>query len=99
MTKDSNPQFDELLLSKSRLGILCALLSGDRLEFTYLRNALELSDGNLSVQLTKLEQAGYIKTEKMFIDKKPKTFCRITAKGRASVQNLLCQLGDLVRVR
>ncbi|MHC4531512.1 MAG: transcriptional regulator, partial [Planctomycetota bacterium] len=78
MPKPEKPKFDDLILSKTRLGIISALIGGDKLEFTYLRNALNLSDGNLSVQIRKLEEAGYIKVEKVFIDRKPKTFCKIT---------------------
>lgn len=92
------PEFDELILSKTRLGIISALLGGDELEFTYLRNALKLTDGNLSVQIRKLEEAGYIKVKKTFVDRKPKTFCRITAKGRKAVRNLIDRLQNIVNL-
>ncbi len=95
MSKPNQPRFDELILSKTRLGILSALIGGDKLEFTYLRNALELSDGNLSVQIRKLEEAGYIKVEKIFVERKPKTFCKITSKGRKAIKNLICKLETL----
>ncbi len=95
MTKANQPNFDELILSKTRLGIISALIGGDKLEFTYLRNALELSDGNLSVQIRKLEEAGYIKVEKVFIERKPKTFCNITGKGRKAIRNLIRKLENL----
>ena len=96
MPKPERPKFDELILSKTRLGIISALLGGDKLEFTYLRNVLKLSDGNLSVQVRKLEKSGYIKVEKIFINRKPKTFCRITARGRKAVVRLVKHLEDLV---
>ena len=97
MNKLDQPEFDELMLSKTRLGIISALVSGDKLEFIYLRNALNLSDGNLSVQISKLEEAGYIKVEKIFVDRKPKTFCKITAKGRDALVCLLKHLEKMVR--
>ena len=97
MSKPEKPEFDELILSKTRLGILSALVSGDKLEFTYLRNALKLSDGNLSVQISKLEEAGYIKVEKIFVDRKPRTFCKITAKGIDALVCLLKHLEKMVR--
>ena len=75
---------------------MSALMGGDKLEFTYLRDVLELSDGNLSVQIRKLQDAGYIKVEKVFVDRKPKTFCRITAKGQRAVKNLITKLEKLV---
>ena len=98
MRKAEKLKFDELILSKTRLGIISALIGGDKLEFTYLRNALKLSDGNLSVQIRKLEEAGYIKVEKVFIDRKPKTFCKITGKGQKAIRNLIRKLEDLVNL-
>ena len=96
MPKSEKPKFDEIILSKTRLGIISALIGGDKLDFTYLRNALNLSDGNLSVQIRKLEEAGYIKVEKIFIGRKPKTFCKITNKGQKAVKNLISKLENLV---
>ena len=96
MPKSNKPNFDELILSKTRLGIISALINGDKLEFTYLRNSLNLSDGNLSVQIRKLEEAGYIKVEKVFVDRKPKTFCKITGKGQKAVLALIRKLENMV---
>ena len=96
MTKSEKPKFDELILSKTRLGIISAPIGGDKLDFTYLRNTLNLSDGNLSVQIRKLEEAGYIKVEKVFVDRKPKTFCKITRKGQKAVLNLISKLEGIV---
>ena len=95
MPKPEKPKFDDLILSKTRLGIISALIGGDKLEFTYLRNTLNLSDGNLSVQIRKLEKAGYIKVEKVFIDRKPKTFCKITGKGRKAIRALIIKLNSM----
>ena len=95
MPKPERPIFDELILSKTRLGIISSLLGGDKLEFTYLRNTLNLSDGNLSVQIRKLEEAGYIKVEKVYVDRKPKTFCKITSKGRKTIRDLIRKLENL----
>jgi len=97
MPKPDKPKFDELLLSKTRLGIISALVGGDKLDFTYLRKTLSLSDGNLSVQIRKLEDADFIKVEKAFVDRKPKTFCKITDKGRTAVLNLISTLENLVK--
>jgi len=98
MSKSEKPKFDELILSKTRLGIIAALMGGDKLDFTYLRNALNLSDGNLSIQIRKLEEAGYIKVEKIFVDRKPKTFCKITRKGQKAVKNLIGKLEALINL-
>ena len=96
MSKLNPAEFDELILSRTRLGIISALIGGDELEFTYLRNALELSNGNLSVQIRKLEESGYIKVKKVFVQRKPRTFCRITTRGRKAVVRLVKYLEDLV---
>lgn len=98
MSKVNPAEFDELILSRARLGIISALIGGDELEFTYLRNALELSDGNLSVQIRKLEESGYIKVKKVFVERKPRTFCRITTRGRKAVVRLVKHLEDLVEI-
>ena len=78
---------------------MSALIAGDELEFTYLRSALDMSDGNLSVQIRKLEDAGYVKIKKVFIERKPKTFCKITAKGRRALLSLLKQLEGLISLQ
>ena len=70
----------------------------NKLGQAYLRDVLKLSDGNLSVQIRKLEEAGYIKVEKVFIDRKPKTFCKITSKGQKAVRKLIRKLEDLVNL-
>ncbi|MHC4458446.1 MAG: transcriptional regulator [Planctomycetota bacterium] len=62
----------------------------------WLFSGLELSDGNLSAQIRKLEESGYIKVKKVFVERKPKTFCRITNKGRKAVVRLVKHLEDLV---
>lgn len=98
MSKSDRPKFDELILSKTRLGIIAALMGGDKLDFTYLRDALKLSDGNLSIQIRKLEEAGYIKVEKVFVDRKPKTFCRITAKGQKAIKKLIGKLESIIKL-
>lgn len=79
------PQLDELIHQPVRLQIMSSLVAleqGEQIDFTYLRNLLKLTDGNLGAHLAKLETAGYIKIEKTFIDRKPRTFINITGKGR-----------------
>ena len=98
MSKAERLKFDEIILSKTRLGIMSALISGDKLDFTYLRTALNLSDGNLSIQIRKLEEAGYIKVEKKFVGRKPKTFCKITRKGQKAIKNLIGKLEALINL-
>ena len=75
--KDLNP----LLHSQLRLAIISLLMGVEQAEFTYIKEKTEATAGNLSVQLDKLEKAGYIALKKSFRGKRPLTTCRITKKG------------------
>lgn len=77
MLKDLDP----LLHSQLRLGVMSLLISVDSAEFTYLKEKTNSTAGNLSVQLDKLSEAGYISVEKSFKGKKPLTTCKITKVG------------------
>ncbi|WP_289028956.1 transcriptional regulator [uncultured Algoriphagus sp.] len=77
---------DPLLHSQLRLAIMSLLLSVDEAEFTFLKEKTESTAGNLSVQLDKLEKAGYIEIEKSFRGKRPLTSCKITKEGIAAFE-------------
>jgi DNA-binding MarR family transcriptional regulator len=77
MFKELNP----LLHSELRLGVMSILMSVEDADFTYIRKETGATAGNLSVQLEKLSQAGYITVEKRFQGKIPRTTCRITNEG------------------
>lgn len=77
MFKDLNP----LLHSQLRLAIMSILISVKESEFTFLKEQTKSTAGNLSVQLQKLKDAGYISIEKSFKDNYPLTNCRITQQG------------------
>jgi DNA-binding MarR family transcriptional regulator len=72
---------DPLLHSQLRLAVMSLLIGLEEAEFTFLKEKTESTAGNLSVQLDKLEKAGYIKIEKSFRDKRPLTTCSITSTG------------------
>jgi len=74
-------ELDPLLHSQLRLGIMSILMSAESAEFTFLKEKTNSTAGNLSVQLDKLSEAGYINIEKSFKGKKPLTTCKITRKG------------------
>lgn len=74
-------ELDPLLHSQLRLAVMSLLISTEAAEFTYLKEKTDSTSGNLSVQLEKLSEAGYISIEKSFRGKKPLTTCRITRKG------------------
>lgn len=74
-------ELDELLLNKIRLGIMALLISVREAEFNWLKNELECTAGNLSVQIQKLKDAGYIEVNKSYKNNYPCTTCKITKKG------------------
>lgn len=78
-------ELDPLLHSQLRLAVMSILLSAEEADFVYLREKTEATGGNLSVQLDKLNTAGYLTIEKSFIGKKPHTTCQITDKGRKAM--------------
>jgi DNA-binding MarR family transcriptional regulator len=74
-------ELDPLLHSQLRLSVMSLLMSVDSAEFTYLKEKTQSTAGNLSVQIEKLAEAGYITVEKSFRGKKPLTTCKISRKG------------------
>lgn len=89
--------FDPLLLSQARLGILSVLLSRPAASFSDLKALLGLTQGNLGVHLKKLEDGGYVSVKKEFVKRKPKTTCRVTARGRKAFLRHLTQLEEIAR--
>jgi DNA-binding MarR family transcriptional regulator len=74
-------ELDPLLHSQLRLGIMSVLVSVESAEFNHLLEKTGASKGNLSVQINKLADAGYLKVKKSFRNNYPLTTCRITPKG------------------
>lgn len=74
-------KLDPLLHSELRLAVMSVLVNLEDADFVYLREATGATAGNLSVQLDKLSEAGYITIEKGFKGKKPQTLCRISPTG------------------
>jgi DNA-binding MarR family transcriptional regulator len=73
-----------------------ALLYGaDEADFLYLLNESGLSKGNLSSHLQKLEKGGYVKIDKMFVGKTPRTVCRLTAAGRKAFRRYRAHLKEI----
>ncbi len=92
MLKDLDP----LLHSQLRLGVMSLLMSVERAEFTYLKEKTNSTAGNLSVQLDKLSEAGYIAIEKSFKGKKPLTTCKVTKKGIAAFEEYVNTLKQYI---
>jgi DNA-binding MarR family transcriptional regulator len=74
-------ELDPLLHSQLRLAVMSILLSVDEADFVYLKEQTGATAGNLSVQIDKLKEAGYIGVNKSFRGKMPCTVCSITKKG------------------
>jgi DNA-binding MarR family transcriptional regulator len=87
---------DETVHQRHRLGILTITAEAQRAEFGYLREALGLTPGNLSKHLTVLEQASLVEVEKGYAGRRPRTWVRITARGRAALAAELATLTELV---
>ena len=73
---------DPLLHSQLRLAVMSLLMNLDEADFVYIKLQTQATAGNLSVQLEKLAEAGYVTIEKGFAGKKPRTTCRVTEKGK-----------------
>ena len=80
-------EVDRLVHEPARLMILMVLYTVEVADFTFLTNATELTDGNLSSHIGKLEAAGYVEVEKGYAGKRPRTLLRLTPLGRQAVDN------------
>jgi DNA-binding transcriptional ArsR family regulator len=89
-------ELDPLLHERGRLAIVSVLAAADSLTFTELRDALEMSDGNLSVHLQKLEEKGYVAIVKQFVGRRPQTSARLTRAGRQAFTRYLDHLQAIV---
>jgi DNA-binding MarR family transcriptional regulator len=93
MFKDLDP----LLHSQLRLAVMSLLLSLESAEFTFLKEKTNSTAGNLSVQLDKLSEAGYIAVEKTFKGKRPLTTCKITKKGIKAFEDYVNALKNYIK--
>ena len=89
-------RLDPTIHQPARLGILTVASEAKRIDFVSLRDVLELTDGNLSRHLATLEQAGYIRVEKAFEHRKPRTWISITRAGRRALAAEIAALRDIV---
>jgi len=90
-------ELDKIIHSRVRLGIMAALTSGDEVDFKFLKEKLGLSDGNLSANMTKLEETGFIKVRKFFVEKKPKTVYKITDTGRKAFKRYVENIEKIIK--
>ena len=90
-------ELDPVLHERGRLAIVSVLAAAHRLTFTELRDTLEMTDGNLSVHLQKLEEKGYVAIVKQFVGRRPLTTCRLTKAGQQAFARYLNHLEALVK--
>ncbi len=96
MTSRRADRIDDLIHAPVRLAALALLDEVGQVDFVDLRAHLDVSPGNLSAHLVKLETAGYLTLEKQFLDRKPRTQARLTPKGRHAYHAYLVTLAELV---
>lgn len=89
-------KLDDVIHGRLRLGVMAYLANAEVADFNELKRVLEVTQGNLSVQLRKLEDAGYVAIEKGFLGRKPRTQARITPAGRKAFAAYLEALGRLL---
>ncbi|MBO9544274.1 transcriptional regulator [Caulobacter sp.] len=87
---------DDVIHGRVRLGIVAYLASAEVADFTELKTLLEVTQGNLSIHLRKLEEAEYVSIDKSFVGRKPLTRVRLTETGRAAFARYLKAMGQLV---
>lgn len=92
MFKDLDP----LLHSQLRLAIISLLLSVEKADFVFIKEKTQATAGNLSVQIEKLSEAGYIEVDKFIDGKRPRTVCKITKKGISAFDNYVKALQDYI---
>jgi len=95
MFKDLNP----ILHSQLRLAVISILISVKEAEFTYLKEKTDATAGNLSVQINKLKEAGYIDVTKSFKDNYPQTICKITPQGVQAFEEYVRDLQSYLNIR
>ena len=91
--------FDDLhkaFESRIRLGIMSALAVNDSLDFSSLKEFLDVTDGNLATHIKKLEQEGFISVNKSFIDNKPNTSYSMTNEGKKAFDEHLSVLEQII---
>ncbi len=91
-------ELDPLLHSQLRLAVMSILMNVEEADFVYLKEKTESTAGNLSVQLDKLSNAGYITVEKGFSGRKPRTVCQVTEKGRIAFEEYVDALRSYINI-
>ena len=92
------PDLDPILHSKLRLSIMSILISVESAEFNYLLEKTDATKGNLSIQLSKLQESGYIKITKSFRNNYPLTTCNITRDGIEAFEAYVVAIKEILNL-
>jgi len=96
-----NPQpfqnLDRVIHEKGRLAIMSMLAASPELSFTDLREALNMTDGNLTTHIRTLQEAGYVSVTKSFQNRRPLTTCSLTQAGKTAFTSYINLLEEIVR--
>jgi DNA-binding HxlR family transcriptional regulator len=90
-------QIDDVIHSRIRTAIMAVLVSVEEAEFNFIKDKVNATDGNLSVHMKKLEDAGYVSVKKIFVERKPVSRYKITKKGYKAFENYIKQLESIVK--
>ncbi|MGO8819219.1 MAG: winged helix-turn-helix domain-containing protein [Terriglobia bacterium] len=90
------PELNPVIHGKLRLALLSLLAGVEEADFIWLRNKTGSTDGNLGAQLAKLEEAGYVRVKKRFVNRKPRTLYRMTDAGRQALTEYVQALKQLL---
>lgn len=90
-------QLDRVIHEKGRMAIVSLLAASTELSFTEMRDTLSMTDGNLSVHLKTLQEAGYVAVTKSYQDRKPLTTCSLTKSGLKAFETYINLLEQIVR--
>jgi len=91
-------ELDPILHSQLRLAVMSLLISVKEAEFTFLKEKTNATSGNLSVQISKLKEAGYIEIIKQFSNNYPQTICKINSKGVVAFENYVKALQSYMKL-
>lgn len=97
MNPDAFLQLDRVIHEKGRLAIMSMLAASPELSFTELREALKMTDGNLTTHIRTLQEAGYVSVTKSFQNNRPLTTCALTAAGKQAFTGYINVLEQIVQ--
>ncbi len=97
MKAESFQQLDKIIHEKSRMAIMSMLAASAELSFTELRDALGMTDGNVTTHIRTLQRAGYVAVAKSFQQNRPLTTCILTAAGRKAFGEYVGLLEGIVK--